>query len=158
MRIRHATAEDAIELADGLRKADRLELEAHGWTYPFSDALLALLETADKSLAMICRGDVIAIATTHTSADNDGAAWVSMMGSSEISRNPTGFIRACMERLSYLEDGYDRLISMADARNKVHLRFLQAFGFTTVGETELSGHKFIQVSKTVQKPQPTTLR
>jgi hypothetical protein len=158
MRIRHASAEDAYELAEGLRKADRLELEAHGWTYPFSDALLSLLETSDKALSMVCRGDVIAIATTHSIACEPGVSWVSMMGSSEIARNPIGFIRACQSRMSYLEAGSARLVSLADSRNAVHLRFLKAFGFIDVGRADVGGRPFVQFTKDVERTQPTSTR
>ncbi len=141
--------DDAYELGEGLRRADRMELEAHGWTYPFSDALLSLLETADKALTLIHRGEIIAIATVHV--DPEDVPWISMLGTDEIARHPVAFIRACRDRISYLEDGYSRMVALTDKRNKVHHRFLTAFGYQFLGEVEINGHPFLQVFKSLDK-------
>lgn len=132
-----STLADARETASRLRYEDRRELEE------------ILGRTAEQAML----GFVLYGAPCLTLRHHDGAlvgmvaavplgahtASVGMAGTTEITnRSSTGFLRGSREVLERLHQRYDGLVCTADARNDVHLGWLEWLGFVPL--RRLSGY------------------
>ncbi|MBP2312989.1 hypothetical protein [Azospirillum soli] len=129
MSIVPATAEHAAHLAPRLRKADVEEIAASSGRTPI-ESLQCSVASSAESYAVISDGQPIAIFGVVSIVDGVGFPW--LMGSDELSQYPEAFIKSCMPVIEFFHGRFPVLTGMIDARNTLHLRWLEWCGFELV--------------------------
>ena len=118
-----------MQVADGMRKADRAEVWAAGHRTP-REALeravdmstLAWLGTADGTPA-VAYGVAPASLLGET-----GIPW--LLGTDAIEHHPVTFLRRCRDALADMSRDFLVLRNLVDARNRLSIRWLGWLGFT----------------------------
>jgi hypothetical protein len=146
-RFREASRRDCFAMAPILREADQGECAAHG-VFPL-DALLRGLDTSTLAVALEDdEGRSFAIyGVGPLSQPGRGAPW--MLGTDAIKDNWVWFLRNTPEMIRNAHSAYPHLYNLVDARNTVHIRWLEWAGFTfgrTVpfGPLGLPFHEFMR--------------
>lgn len=151
---REAFMDDVRSLGSRLRSADRKEVLSRGVEPEL--ALQASWESSTQRYAIIksdgtCIG-IFGVGPAHHMSErlgmSVGCVW--MMGSSDLKHVRYSFLRQCREWLETLEKNYDILWNWADARNSLHLKWLEWLGFKIIGTAPIGVngelfHQFIKV-------------
>jgi hypothetical protein len=152
--VREAFKDDVVSLGPRLRPADRTEVMALG-SDPES-ALYLSWDSSPQRYAIVksdgtCIG-IFGVGPAHHMSENLGMSvgCVWMLGSSDLKHVRYSFLRQCREWVEALERNYDVLWNWADARNALHLKWLEWLGFKIIGTAQIgkSGelfHQFIKV-------------
>ena len=128
LRVRSARSADVSRLAPKLRQADREEIRAATGEAPgevlergfyCSDPCYSIVDGCDEPLALF--GVV---------PKDGGAGIVWLLGSDELLAYPVAFSRLSRSWIDRLHERYSVLWNRVDARNQVHVRWLQWCGFT----------------------------
>ncbi len=127
-------------IARNMRAADIDEVRALG-REPFEAMALSLRASvrawtviADgKPVAMFGVGDVNILARV-------GSPW--MLGTNDLPRHATTFLRGCEHWVGQLSDGYTLLRNCVDDRNTLSIRWLRWLGFKVGDPVWFKGHKF----------------
>ena len=131
--VRPARPGDAATLAPRLRPADLREIEAAVGRDPLavlrqgiarSEPSLAIVDQADRPVALF--GVVPDPATEQV-----GQVW--LLASDELARHSLSFLRQSGEWVDRLHRRYRTLWNHVDARNELHMRWLEWCGFSRVG-------------------------
>lgn len=119
---------DVGELDEVLRPEDRRELEDSSGLSA-RECLYRFVLMGDPAVTLRTHeGDMIGmLAAVPVSAN---VASIGMAGSELIAQRAPSFLRGSREALRHLHQRYDGLICTADARNSVHLNWLEWLGFT----------------------------
>lgn len=128
-RLRPARLADAEALAPRLRLADAREIRALGWE-PCA-GLRAALETSERAMAGLDEtGAVIALYGVARAPQDPviGAPW--LLGADAMARHPRAVLRLARAELPLLGRGFELLVNRADARNRLHLAWVRALGFS----------------------------
>jgi hypothetical protein len=133
LTTRQATLEDALFLAPRLRKADRQEIEALRGPGQEAQALLDGVRLSKPAYA-ICNsgGEVVGIYGAAPLEGEPQAAAIWMLGSDGLTADARSFLRQSRGHIKDLQDRYNLLLNCVDARNAVHIRWLQWLGFTFI--------------------------
>lgn len=129
---RKATVEDAILVANNLRKEDREEVEGLGHNLVALPFLVHLSSTAyaffdgDGTIGGV--GGIIPDRRPHV-----GQAW--MLCTPAVTRKPHTFIKGLRRWLETEQHGYRMLWNIADARNTFHHKLLKLIGFKALKVT-----------------------
>lgn len=143
--IRESIIEDAHILAANLRQADIDELEAQGVT-PFeslisgfrcSDVCYTLLDDDNYPVAMFGTCTVPEITETY-------AATIWLLASPAIEKCKIFFLRNSKKWLEALIEPYDIVFNMVDARNELHIAWLEWLDFKFTDDIEVNGYTFKQ--------------
>lgn len=144
LRVRPAALADAEALAPRLRPADLREIAARSGEAPVE--VLRRGVGAGKCYAIESHsGDVVALFGVSPSHEPKlGIVW--LLGSEELVRHKTTFLRHSREWLARLAEGYALLGNLVDERNTVHVRWLQWLGFRFLRRIPLgrNGETFIE--------------
>jgi hypothetical protein len=130
-RLRPATLEDCVFIAQRLRAADRAEIEA----LDGSDPEAAIIESFSRSVhcnVMEHNGEPFAIyGVTPDELCSDctkGISW--MLGTDDLARHSAWFLRNCAGMLEGMHEHFPLIHNVVDVRNEVHIRWLRWAGFT----------------------------
>lgn len=124
--VRPATAADALAMCPLVRDEDMAEVQALGRT-----VFEALMEGLSYGAYVVERHRVpVAIFGVAPVSPGFGAVW--MLGTHELKDIRWLFLRESRRWLSVLGDGYELLGNVVDARNHLHIRWLQWLGFSFV--------------------------
>tara|TARA_B100001175_G_C19382166_1_gene577104 strand:- start:20 stop:427 length:408 start_codon:yes stop_codon:yes gene_type:complete len=86
-----------------------------------------------------------------TEGDHTGSGLVWMLGTNDLTSNWRSFLRFSRPFIEELHKHYGFLYNVIDARNTVHIRWLERMGFTlgkVIPEWGIERRKFIYFSKT----------
>lgn len=124
---RQAGFGDVFDLAPRMRQADVDEVLARSGRDP-KDALLAGLRNSDPALTLVgAEGEVVGMAGVVPGAPGRGAPW--MLCSDEIKRYAPTLVREGRKLIADWLRRYGTLMNFVDARNTVHIRWLELMGF-----------------------------
>jgi len=156
---RKTVASDIPAVAQNMREEDVAEvLAAEG--LPPNQALLFCF-MAGKPCMTICKADGTPIAMWGVTPDAGEVGRVWMLGTDELVANRQIRLRFLREVRAYLQElfkTYSVLWNCVDARNTVHVRWIQWMGFTFVAEHPNYGAEgrlfleFCQVSPCALQP------
>lgn len=129
--VRDAISADAVLLAPRLRAADRAEIAARSG----ESAQVALVRCAAESIrcysAVEAGGSVLAMFGVIPDPDDPRAGLVWMLAAEALAaRHRWQVARSGRHWVEVLGRGFDRLWNHADARNTLHLRYLEHCRFT----------------------------
>lgn len=137
LAVRKATAEDAAILAPLLRKEDKDEIAAASGVHPAA-ALLLGISLGPTWVAEDSKGPVIIWGVAPSPINSEiGHPW--MVGTDRLKDHSVQFARNCRAWVKKLGDGYKVLHNTVDARNTLHLRWLQWCGFKFIARHERAG-------------------
>lgn len=141
--VTRATLQDAIECAGMLRAEDARELSEVGGMAPV-DALKVGVLLGEPSYALRTHsGDLVAILSVVPFGTSTGI--VAMSGTSLLEQNSVSFLRGSLDVLAHLDATYETLFNICDARNEVHLKWLQWLGFTFLRKIDRYGPEQVPV-------------
>jgi len=152
--VRPARPGDAIALAPCLRREDLDEIAAATGESPLevlqrgvagSTRCYAIADAADRAIAMF---GVVPELDTH-----DGIAW--LLASDRLLEHSRVFLRLSRAWADELQCGYRVLWNWVDARNTVHIRWLEWCGFIPRAESRewgIEGRLFLRYERTTQSP------
>lgn len=131
--FRTAQKNDAILLAPRLRRADLQEIAAVSGEKP-SDGLMRSIEWSEICYAVMDENDLIlALFGVIPDEEKSDSGFVWLLGSDELTgQYSKRFIKYSHEWLAQLHKQYLSLWCYIDARNKIHIRWLQWCGFELV--------------------------
>lgn len=135
--IRPATLEDAQFLSTRLREEDLAELKACSGRTPI-EALRAGVQDG-RAWVGCYNGEPYGIfgVAPFPGDPTIGNPW--MVATADLPKHQRYFIRTCREWVAKLHEGYTLLFNYVDARNEVHIRWLQWCGFTFLNRHEKFG-------------------
>lgn len=139
---RPSEPDDARDLAPRLREADKAEVKAVGISSP----LIALSRgfhhsEVARTVCQLHDDEIVAMYGVVRMEDTvpTGAAWC--LGSDGIARNGLEFAIRSEEHLNELQETYPLLFNYVDARNELHIRWLQWSGFQFINRHDNYGHE-----------------
>ena len=149
--VERATEQDASRMAGSLRSCDRNEIAA----VTVRPAVRVLIDGVKQSSPCFTikttDGRPCGIFGTRDSGDpQSGVVW--MLGTDDLTANRRTFLRHSKRWLNELHKKYKMLYNVIDARNEVHLNWLEWMGFEFIEEIENYGvekRKFILFSRHV---------
>lgn len=124
--VRPATYMDAVELEPHLRRADLDEIKAASGSDPLA-ALVSGLKTSEVSYAIVDEAQVLALGGVVRIGDHVGSPW--LLGSEALPRYGIQFLRMSRPWVRRLNRQYPVLTNFIDARNTVHLKWLEWLDF-----------------------------
>jgi len=130
--ISPATTQDAELMAPLLRKADMAEIQASLGEDP-KDCLMDSVRASHKCFVAKDEDGYIAMwgVVTMPGHPQMGIPW--MTATDALEKYSVKFLREAKDSLQELQEGYTVLTNFVDARNHVHIRWLQWMGFTFIG-------------------------
>lgn len=142
MIIRQARKEDTHLLAPRLRKADLDEISASSGERP-QLALLRGLHESEQCYSVLMHPEALPIAMFGIvrMSDNPSVGQVWLLGSDDIGFNSIGFLRRSKEWVELFQLQFPVLYNNIDARNTVHIKWLQWLGFQFINELPNYGNE-----------------
>lgn len=132
--IRPAEGVDIDIIACDMRPADLAEIAATGTEDPVESLSNSMELSVPSCYTITADGLPIAmfgIAPVELIPDF-GSIW--LLGTEEIERYPTAFLRLCKTTLPRLMAPYDMVFNLMDVRNELHVKFVKWLGFTFIRE------------------------
>jgi hypothetical protein len=154
VRVREATMFDVGQLTPNLRSADRREIMALGMT-PDSALLESYISSPQRYSILKDDGRIVGMfgVGPHPDLSKDlgqpvGCVW--MLGSDGLRDVRYSFLKKCQKWVDVLHRDHPILWNWVDARNNLHLKWLEWLGFRIIGTAPrgISGelfHQFIRV-------------
>jgi hypothetical protein len=144
-----ATLRDAVWVGANLRPEDEQEVRtvtgaAPHWAVPvaYRSSKTCIAMRYRNSLGTTTRRPLAIYGVADDpNCPELGSVW--MLATPRISRVSVAFIKAAPAILDDLGAGYAGLHCVADARNHLHLRWLDRCAFSRNGEVHINGHAFI---------------
>lgn len=130
--VRPTVKEDVLALAPRLRQADIDEVKAASGLDP-ETALILSHQVSSECFTVFGGCNQIAMFGVKQE-DNPSIGRIWMLGSDEIHDHRFGFLRRSKAWVDHLQDRYPILYNYIDARNTVHIRWLQWLGFSFINE------------------------
>ena len=134
--LRESTQADVEWMALRLRKADEDEIYAGSGNDP-ETALNQCLTRSVRPLTWLHDGYPAAMAGAAEVTDGVGMVWC--LGTYKIAQYPKEFIRIHRVVLPMLQEQFPLLFNYVDARNKLHINYLEHFGFQIIAKHERFG-------------------
>lgn len=151
---REASLQDVHDVAQKLRAADAREIRAMGFE-PELGLEMSWRSSTQRYTMVTPEGvpiGMFGVGPAHHISELVGASTgcVWMVGSDEIKKVKVPFLRGCEQWLDLLHRDYGVLWNWADARNNLHLRWLEWLGFKIIGTAPIGVagelfHQFIRV-------------
>ena len=131
--VRPAVLQDAALVADGMRQEDIDEVQAQSGCSP-RGGLLYCYFMSKPCMTMVSRhGEPVTMWGVVPEGETAGRIW--MLGRQamlEDSSDKHYFLRESKIQLEKLHEQYPVLFNVVDARNEVHVRWIQWMGFTFI--------------------------
>lgn len=124
-------------VADNIRQADKDELYSASGKFPLH-ALLHGYMHSDYLKSGCVNGIPICIFGTVPVLEHTALVW--MVGTDEIERVSTRFLRESRRYADEMQDKYNLLWNYVDARNTVHHRWLRWLGFKLIRKIKHGVH------------------
>jgi hypothetical protein len=148
------TVEDVDFIAPKLRQADYEECKAATGNEPLG-VLHNGLDIGDITLTLRSpNGERVGLCgVVKSDLENAGVVW--MCATDDIYQYQMTFLRNSKEALAYLGQDYSLLYNCVDARNTVHMKWLDWMGFTFINKHENYGaesrpfYEFVRINKNV---------
>jgi len=141
--ITPTTLFDVCELDKLARDEDRREVEDISHKPLITNLLFALEHAKPCLTARTHFGELYGIFGVLPSFHHWGA--IAFIGTKAIEQNTISFLRGSKDVLNYVQQHYDMLCNIVDARNEVHVRWLKWLGFSMIRRLDNFGAKQIQV-------------
>ncbi|MGH9631056.1 MAG: hypothetical protein ACRD7E_22340, partial [Bryobacteraceae bacterium] len=138
--MRPATQGDAEQLAPRLRKADLREIQAASGGEPLAILQQGVASSVPCLAAVDSAGHLLALFGVIPDPDRSDTGMVWLLGSPELLRHRASILRMSREWVDRLHETYRVLWNFVDARNQVHVRWLQWSGFELL--RLVAGHGF----------------
>lgn len=129
--VRIAELDDCKVIADNIRDADRDEIQAASGQTPLV-GILAGYEHSDVPFTILADGVPAAMFGAGPAAPGVGMIW--LLGTDLLLGNTTRFLRESRFWLEQCARPYDLLFNYVDARNTVHIRWIEWLGFTFINQ------------------------
>lgn len=144
--VEHSTANDAVHIARHLRAADRREVSAITVEPPLQVIRNGILATDPcYTIRISSTGRPCGVfGCRETDHPQSGLVW--LVGTDDLLTHSTTFLRHSRKWLAKLHEHYRLLYNVIDARNEVHLNWLEWLGFEFIEELPKYGverRKFI---------------
>lgn len=135
--------EDVFELEGNLREEDVAECQASGYTpreallqgYIFGDICLSAKTNDGKVIGMFG-------VSNYKQPEGVGIVWY--LGNDETLKHPIKLVKGGREYTRQWLEKYKILTNAVDARNVVHIKWLQHIGFTFTVPLTINGYTFLQ--------------
>ena len=137
LNVRLAQAEDVEALSTELRDADLRETAAASGETPRKTLENGLQLSAPCYTVVNKEGKPLAMFGVVPENELSGVVW--LLASEKLLDYPSSFLRQSHKWMSKLHEDYDRLWNYVDARNDVHIRWLQWCGFSCAEKLEAFG-------------------
>lgn len=139
IRLRAALFDDAAKLAPMLREADLQEIKANLGENPLAVLERGIYESHPAYAVANKNDEPIALfGVVPDTGDADvGLVW--LLGSDELVKHPFFVLRNSRKWIEILQKQYRVLWNHIDARNELHIRWLQWSGFTLLRRVEEFG-------------------
>ena len=151
--IRPATLDDAILISSQLRTADKEEIRA-GSGLSCQQGLIRSLALSTEAYTMHKDGELAGMfGVTETEHPIEGVGGVWLLATPVLVEHWRPFLRYSREGLLRLHKRYPALWAFADARNSLHITWLEWLGFTTIKVHPEYGHErrpFVEVMRVHQ--------
>ena len=125
---------DIVQVANNLRPADLAEVKAASGRSPKEVLLQCFFESIP--CMTICNDDDMPVAMWGAVPIGDTVGGVWLLGTTGLTAagTRTRFLREARKHVDQMQEKYPVLANCVDARNKVHIRWLQWMGFTFIAE------------------------
>ena len=131
--VRSSVLKDVAIVAENMRKEDVDEVKAQTGACPKGGLLYAYFMSKPCLTVINRKGELMAMGGVVPSAENTGRIWLlgcqSMVDDSIDKR---WFLRKSKEKLAEMQSLYPLLFNMVDARNEVHVKWIDWLGFTFI--------------------------
>lgn len=124
--IRTATIDDVKHIASNLREADKAECLAGSGMHPSYTLGFSFGFSSDCRVGTVDDVPVCIFGVCETEPE-EARIW--MMGTPEVEKHATRFLRENKAVLDGYNDKYKKLTNHVDARNTKHIRWLKWLGF-----------------------------
>ena len=133
--VRPSVLEDAAIVADTLRLEDAAECKAQSGSSP-RESLLYCYFMSKPCLTVVSRhGHLMAMGGVVPEGKNTGRIW--LLGCQTMFDDLSEryyFLRESKRQLAKMQELFPVLFNVVDARNKIHIRWIQWLGFTFIRE------------------------
>lgn len=152
--VREASLQDVHDLGPRLRAADVREVKALGFT-PEDGLMMSWKSSPQRYSIISTSGEVVGmfgVGPAHHIGESIGASVGSvwLVGSDGLKDIRVTFLKSCEHWVEVLHRDYEVLWNWSDARNNLHLRWLEWLGFKIIGTAPIGTagelfHQFIRV-------------
>jgi hypothetical protein len=132
-RVRAATSNDALAVAEKLRPADQDEVFAASGLGPY-DALRECYRRSTKCFSVVECGHAIAMFGSARLTRGSSSVW--LLSTDRLIFWRIWFLRSSRVWLEELRDSERLFIARIDARNAAHVRWLEWLGFVIADRME----------------------
>lgn len=136
--VRPAHPSDIGVIATDLRAEDVAELKAMSGNEPHT-ALRAAMSVPGSTVRVACLPNELPVAIFGVAPALLGVGMIWMVATNGFEQVHRQFAREAEDHLRDLCEGYSVVFNFVDARNKVHLRWLQWAGFVIINRHEQMG-------------------
>lgn len=145
IRIASASREEAIWISSRLRPDDIREIETSTGRTPHEIVPLSFdISEECFTVRSLHSDEPIAIYGVADDSNDPSMGVVWLLATTRMSSISGSFLRAAPKLLDHLTAHYTRgLHNIVDARNMLHIRWLQKAGFVQAGCIQRNGYKFI---------------
>lgn len=138
-----STLADARELEPLLRPEDRREVEDMSGKPAIRNLLVGVMAGSPSFTLRTHEGAMVGIVSAIPVGT--GGAVIGMVGTPEIEKVSTAFLRGSRDVLAMIDQYHGTLFNVCDARNEVHVRWLRWLGFHFIRKIDRHGAKGIPV-------------
>lgn len=122
--------EDALLMAPRMRQADIDEVRAASGLEPLEGLQRGIEASVECYTAWIGNSPIAIFGISETDNKSIGCVW--MLGTDIIKEHRIEFLRKSIEWRDEFQNTYSVLFNNIDARNTVHIKWLQWLGFTFI--------------------------
>lgn len=137
--IRKATVDDALFLAERLREEDVKEIQAASGFEPLHALLLGLAGASDP-WTLHYKGTPAAMMGANPGF-TPGVGYIWLLATPLLVEKGRIFLKYCRQGCAIVHETYPFLWTLTDARNEVHLKWLQWMGFNKIKDHPNYGHE-----------------
>ena len=133
--VRPSIPSDVAAVANGMRSEDVAEIKAQSGADPKGGLLFCFFSSNPCMTLISSDGKPIAMWGVVPNQLGSGRIW--LLGHQSMFENPCDkgyFLRESKIQLAKLHKKYSVLFNEVDARNKIHIRWIQWMGFTFIRE------------------------
>jgi len=134
MRVLASVLEDAVYIAQNLRYADSVEIEASRGGPKFVEALVDGFYASEQPMTFHVDGSPAAMFGV-VPADLEGACRIWLLGTEDIEKASMYFLRNCRWWFERITEDYNFIFNFAHKDNELHLKWLRWMGFD-IGEAQ----------------------
>ena len=153
IEVRPTKPEDASRMAPRMRQADIDEIRASSGLNHYEGLQQSVKASVECYTAWIGNSPIAIFGISAT--DNESIACIWMLGTDIIKEHRIEFLRKSREWVDEFQNTYSVLFNNIDARNTVHIKWLQWLGFTFINQFPEYGaelrpfYQFVRINSNV---------